>query len=147
KHGIKLVKFFHPSQQPTLLLQLPSVAPGQLQLRNLHHQLFTLRQKLVQRWIEQTNGDRIAGHLAIEPDEILFLQREELIEKLLSLLFRPRQNHLLHNWNAILGEEHMLRPAESDPLRPEAARDVRLIRHVGIGTNMHRPYTVGPRQN
>ena len=138
------MEFLDAGQQPTRFFEPGSVAPGQFQLRNLHHQVFTLRQKFVQRRIEQTNGDRIARHLAIEPDEILFLQRQELIEKLFSLLFGPRQDHLLHNRDAILGEEHMLRPTESNPFRTEAARNFRLVRHVRIGADAKRPHAVGP---
>ena len=138
------MEFLDAGQQPALFFEAGSVAPGQFQLRNLHHQVFTLRQKFVQRRIEQTNSDRIACHLAVEPDEILFLQRQELIEKLFPLLFRPRQDHLLHNRDAILGEEHMLRPTESNPFRTKATRDVCLIRDVCIGADVEFPYAVGP---
>ncbi|MCG3774518.1 MAG: hypothetical protein JW395_1341 [Nitrospira sp.] len=131
-------------QQPAFLLKPGSVAPSELQLRDLHHQLFTLRQKFVQRRIEQTNGDRVARHLAIESDEILFLQRQELIEKLFPLFFRPRQDHLLHDRNTILGKEHMFRPTEADPFRTETTRDLRLIRHIRIGADTKRPHFVGP---
>ena len=138
------MEFLDAGQQPSLLFESGSVASGQFQLRNLHHQVFTFWQKLVQRRIEQANGDRIARHLAIEPDEILLLQRQELIEVFFPLLFRPRQDHLLHDRDAILGEEHMFRPAESNPFRPEAPRDLRLIRHVSIGADAELPHAVGP---
>src|SRR3546814_6767142 len=48
-----------------LVTGVQTCAPSDL----LHHQVFTLRQKFVQRRIEQTNGDRIARHLAIERSE------------------------------------------------------------------------------
>ena len=60
-------------------------AAGELELGDFNHQVFTLRQKFVQRRIEQTDRDRIAFHLAVESDEVLLLQRQQLIEILFPL--------------------------------------------------------------
>src|SRR5689334_4812676 len=100
----------------------------------------------MQRRIEQADGHREAFHLAIESDEVLLLQWQQLREISLSLFPGARQNHLLHDRNAVFREEHMLRTAETDAFRAEPSGDLGLIRDIGIGPDMERSELIRPIQ-
>ena len=67
---------------------------------------------------------------------------------LASAALRPlavvREDHLAHRRDPLLLEEHVLRPAQADPLRPEASGDARVERRVRVGAHLHRPRLVGP---
>src|SRR5206468_1202746 len=90
----------------------------QLHARDLHHQLLALGQKLVQRGVQQADGDRVALHGAVESDEIALLQRQQLGQLALTVLTGLGQDHLLHNRDAVLGKEHVLGPAYTAPVKP-----------------------------
>ena len=60
EHGVHLVQFFHASQQRTQFLQLGRAGLGVFEVRDLNQQVFALGQELVQRRIEQADGDRAA---------------------------------------------------------------------------------------
>ena len=141
------MQLFDPGQKPLPLFNDGWSAAGQFELGDLHHQVFPLRQEFVQRRIQESNGDGKALHFPVEADEILLLQRQQLIEILFTVLAFPGQNHLLHDRNAIFGEEHMLGAAQSDPFRPECPRNPGLIRHVGVSPDLEAAHLVGPFQD
>src|SRR6185369_13581064 len=90
EHRIRLTNTIHLSQQGALVIDLVEHVihvvqrardfQFHLQLGELGQKLFGIRQKLVQRRIEQTNRDRKAGHLAKDADEIATLERQQLLE-------------------------------------------------------------------
>ena len=46
-----------------------------------------------------------------------------------------------------LAEEHVLGAAESDALGAEVARDLRVVRQVGVGAHLERAELVGPAED
>ena len=144
QHGIELMELLHSSQEPPFLLHPRRVSANELQPRDLHHQLFPFGQEFMERGVEQTNRHGEAFHLTVQPDEVLLLQREQLRQVALALFPRAGQDHVLHDRDPILGKEHMLGPAEPDPLGPEAPGDAGLLRHVRIGPDPQHPELVGP---
>ena len=65
----------------------------------------------MERWIEQPDRHRKTFHLPVQADEVLFLERQQLVQILFPLLRGPRQNHFLHKGNPDFGKEHVLSPA------------------------------------
>jgi hypothetical protein len=59
---------------------------------------------------------------------------------------RLREDHLAHGQDAVLLEEHVLRPAESDPLRAEKHRRRARRGRVGVGAHAQPPPRVRPLQ-
>ncbi len=85
-----------------------------LQLGKLAAQLFRVRQKLVQRRIEQANRYRQSGHLAKDADEIAALQRQQLFERLFARADAFRKNHLAHRRETLIAKEHVLGATQAD---------------------------------
>ncbi len=144
EHRIELVQLLDPLQQAPFLFDDLRLPAGQLQFGDLHHQLLAVRKELVERRIEEADGDGIAFHLPVESDEVLTLKGQELLEVPFALLPRPSEDHLLHDRDPVLGEEHVLRPTETDAFGAEPACDARLIRHVGVRPHLERAHLVGP---
>ena len=69
------------------------------------------------------------------PGEIGALHGQELLQRFAAGFFVARQNHLLHEGQAIFGEEHMLGAAEADAFGAELAGDVGVARDIGIGAH------------
>ena len=53
-------------------------------------------------------------------------------------------DHLLHPGKPILGEEHMFRPAQADPLGSEVSRRNGVAGDVGVGPHAQSAHLVGP---
>ena len=60
EHRVHLVQFFHARQQRTKFLQLGRAGLGVFEVLDFDEQFFPLGQELVQRRIEQADGDRAA---------------------------------------------------------------------------------------
>ncbi len=60
EHGVLLVQLFHASQQRPQLLELGRAGLGVFKVLDFDQQVFTFGKELVQRRIEQANGDRAA---------------------------------------------------------------------------------------
>ena len=81
-----------------------------------------MRQELVQRRVEQADGDGQAVHRLEDADEVRLLERLELGER--RLAGRPRRRRGSSSRMAAmrsLAEEHVLGAAEADPLGAELA--------------------------
>ena len=85
----------------------------------LLHALVGPRQELVERRIQEADGDRLPLHDLEEVVEVGPLHREEDLQRLAPLLFRVGDDHLPELHDPLLVEEHVLRAAEADPLRLE----------------------------
>ncbi len=123
QHGVHLAHGSHGFEHLALLCQLLFVAAQRLQARHLDQQLFIRGQELVQRRVDQADDDRVAlarlriDHGLEDALEVAALERQQLIERGLALLFRLGQDHLLHDGQALLLHKHMLGAAEADALR------------------------------
>ena len=82
-----------------------------MQLGNLHDEIFTFWEKLMQRRIQQSDRDRESLHGPVQPDEVALLEREQARQFAFPILGIFRQDHSLHDRHAVLGEEHVLRTA------------------------------------
>src|SRR6056297_2263353 len=83
-------------------------------------------QKLMQRRIEQPNGDRIALHRLKDFDEILSLERKQIHQRIAALLLAFRHNHTTHRRNSLVPKEHMLGAAETDTFGAKLQRFSRI---------------------
>ena len=115
-----------------------------LELRDLHHQLFALRQELVQRRIDGADRDRLAFHRLEHAVEVLALQRQQLVERGAAILLVLREDHALDDRDAALAEEHVLGAAEADAARAEGVGELGLIGQVGVRPHAEAPELVGP---
>ena len=104
-----------------------------------------LGQELMQRRIEQANGDRQPGHLRRMPTKS---------SRCIGRIFASALARCLAFSAMIISrtasmrsgaEEHMLGAAQADALGAEIARDLRVMRRVGIGAHTQRALLVGPR--
>ena len=100
----------------------------------------------MQRRVDEANHDRKAVHRTEQPGEVVGLEplelRESGIERLDGLAIVRRevrigpglrgrrrrgiQDHAPNRGEAVLLEEHVLGPAQADPLRAERARALRI---------------------
>ena len=99
--------------------------------------LLGVRQELVQRRIEQPDGDRQALHDLEQLDEIAALHRQELGERRAPRLLVVGQDHLAHRPDAVLVEEHVLGAAEPDALGAEL--DARRRASAGVSALARTP--------
>ena len=138
EHRVELVELFDAVQQRLLLAELALVAVARFQLGDLDHQVFALRQELVERRIDQADGHGRAVHRLEHAVEVVALERQQLVERGAAIGFVVRQNHPLHDRDAAFAEEHVLRAAQTDAARAEGVGQLRLIRQVRVGADAER---------
>src|SRR5690606_28951721 len=107
--------------------------------RYLPDLLLAPRQELMQRRIEQTDGDRQALHDREDLDEVLLLHRLQLFERGASPGLVLCDDHLTHGDDTVRIEEHMLRTAEADSLAAEFDRGAAIERSFGVGPDLQAP--------
>ncbi len=116
-----------------------------LQLGEFVAQLFRIRQKLMQRRIEQANRHRQPRHLAKDSDEVTTLQRQQLFERLFARTDTFGKDHLAHRCEALIAKEHMLSAAKSDSFSAKTACRLCVERRVGICAHTQTTEMIGPR--
>ena len=100
----------------------------------------------MQRRVEQPDRHRVRGHGAEDADEVLALERQEPVHRLLPVLDVLGHDHLAHDRDALVPEEHVLGPHEPDALRPELPRLGRVRGRVGVGAHPGRGAIPRPAQ-
>ena len=103
-----------------------------------------LRQKFVQRRVEQPNGDRQPLHGTENPDEVGLLHGQNLAQRAHAGVGIVGQNHLADRVDAVALEEHVLGPTQADALGTERARDLGVVRRVRVGPDAQTARAVGP---
>ena len=103
-----------------------------------------MRQKFVQRRIEQADGDRQARHHTENPFEIGALFGEQFGERR-----RPPgavfgQDHPPHAGDAAGFKKHVLGAAQPDAFGAETARGAAIGRRFGVGAHLQPAVLVGP---
>ena len=73
--------------------------------------------------------------------------RQELLERAPALLLAGGHDHLAHDRQPVLGHEHVLGPAEADPLRSELARLRRVLGRVCVRPHLQAAKPVGPAED
>ena len=106
-------------------------------------QLLDVGKELVQRRVEQPDGDGQAVHRLEDALEVAALQLLELLERGVLLGFGVGEDEPLHERQAV-AEEHVLGAAEADALGAELARDLGVVRQVGVGAHLHARGTRRP---
>src|SRR6185503_18453167 len=124
EHWIRFTNAIDLAQQLTLVIDLVEHVvhitqrrrPFQLhlQLGQLVTQFFRIRQELMQRRIKETNRYRKTGHLAKDTDEVTALQRQQLFECLFARADALGEDHLAHDGESLIAEEHVLGATQSD---------------------------------
>ena len=95
---------------------------------DLEQQVGQVGQELVQRRVEQPDRDRQPLHRLKNALEVVLLQRQQLVERDLALLAGRGHDHLLHDRQPVLAEEHVLGAAQADALGAELAGLGRVLR-------------------
>ena len=127
EHGVELVELFDAREQLPLLVELAPVAVGHFQLGDFDHEVFALRQELVQRRIDRPDGDRLPLHRLEHAVEVGALQRQQLQHRLFPIGHVVGEDHALHDRQAIFAEEHVLGAAQADAARAERIGGLRLV--------------------
>ena len=109
-------------------------------------QLLDVGEELVQRRVEQADGDGQAVHRLEDALEVGALELLELVERGLLGRFVGREDEALDDRQPV-AEEHVLGAAEPDALGAEAARHLRVVREVGVGAHAERAELVGPPEH
>ena len=106
--------------------------------------LGVVRQELVQRRIEQPDRHRQAVHRREDADEVLALQRQQLLQGRAAVLLVGRQDHRPHRLDPLALEEHVLGAAQADAFGTELAGPLGVGRRVGVRADLQRAILVGP---
>ena len=93
--------------------------PRRLGHGDLDREVGEVGEELVQRRVEEPDGDRQAVHGLEDLDEVGPLERQQLVEDLLALLVGLGEDEVLDE-QAAFAEEHVLGAAQADALGPEA---------------------------
>src|SRR5690606_25007123 len=101
-------------------------------------------EELVQRRVEEADGDGQALHGGEDADEVVALEGQEFLEGRLAFIHRLGDNHLPHGGDAVALEEHVLGAAEADALGAELPGPLGIGRGVGVGADAHGAVLVGP---
>jgi hypothetical protein len=136
EHGVGLVQFLGP------LHQLLGVQAGGL--GHGHDVFFRVRQELVQRRVEQADGDRQAFHDREQLDEVGLLEGRDLGQGRAAAGLVVGQDHLAHGGDPGVVEEHVLGAAQADALGAELAGGLGVQRGLGVGADLHAAHRVGP---
>ena len=110
-------------------------------------QLEAVGQELVQRRVEQANRHRPSDHRLEQALEVALLEREQLVQRGLPAGVVLGHDHRPHLRLAIGGHEHVLGPAQPDPLGAEAVRAGGVLGRVGVRPHADLPQLVGPAQD
>ena len=95
-----------------------------------------VRNKFMQRRIEQTYSHRTTGHCLEDSLEVGLLIWQDLGKSFAASLSIFCQNHLTHGFDLFTFEEHVFRTAKTDTYRTEITGNFGIMRSVGIGTNL-----------
>ena len=114
---------------------------------NLRRELRQVGQELVQRRVEQPDRHRQSLHRLEQTLEVLLLQRQQQRERVAARVRAVGHDHRPHLRLAVLGHEHVLRPAQADALRAQLARLARVARRVRVRPDLQPPDVVGPAEH
>ena len=102
------------------------------------------RHKLMQRRVQEADRDRRSLQCLVELLEIALLDRQDLRQRLLSLLHRVGADHLAEGLDPVLLKEHVLGPAQPDALSSKLMRPPCVCRRVRVRADLHSPVLVRP---
>ena len=94
--------------------------------------------ELVERRIEEADGDGITAQRLEQALEVRLLHGLDLLERRLALLDRFGADHLAEFVDPALAEEHVLGAAKADALRAERSRLLGVLGRIGIRSDAER---------
>ena len=109
--------------------------------------LLERRQELVQRRVEEADRHRQPGHGLEDALEVGLLERQQPVERIATPGLVGCEDHLLHDGQPLLAEEHVLGAAEPDALRAELAGLRRVVGVVGVRAHLEPAQVVGPLED
>ena len=101
----------------------------------------------MQRRVEEPDRHRQAGHGPEDPLEVGLLEGEQPVESAAASAFVVSEDHLLHDRQALLAEEHVLGAAEADALRAELTCPRRVLGRVGVRADLQPAQLVRPAED
>ena len=144
EHRVRLGQFLDAREQELCLAEVALIAVL-LDALDGARRFEQRRQELVERRVEQADGDRQAIHRLENADEVALLHRTNLVERDLALRIVVGEDHLAHDRQASLAHEHVLSTAEADALGTETAGAGGVLRRIGVGTHAQAADVIGPR--
>ena len=102
------------------------------------------RNELVERRIEEADGDRHTFEGFVELLEVFLLHGKDLLESFFTLFLGGGADHLAEGVDAAFGEEHVLGTAEADAFCAKLTGLTGIFRSIGIGTDLHGSEVVRP---
>ena len=105
--------------------------------------LFGGRNELMQRRIEEADGDGIAAQRLVQFFEVGLLHRLDLGESRFALFDGVGADHLAERGDPCRIEEHVLGTAKADALRAERGSLFRILRGIRVGADRHCLVLVG----
>jgi hypothetical protein len=101
----------------------------------------------VQRRVEQPDRHRQPGHRLEDTLEVALLERQQPVERVAPPGLVFGEDHLLHDGQPLLAEEHVLGAAEADPLGAELARLRRVGGGVCVRVHLQPPDLIRPAED
>ena len=145
QHRVALVERAHPLEH---VLELGDLAvAAHARLGQVLDDRLAVGQELVQRRVEQADGDRQAVHRLEHALEVGLLHRQQLVERGPAAGLVVGHDHRLHLRLAVGGHEHVLGAAEPDALGAERARTARVLGRVGVRAHAERAQLVAPAED
>ena len=99
----------------------------------------------MQRRVEEADSGGSALEGFKYADEVLALQRQELLESLFAAGFVVGKDHLSHRDDTVAFEEHVFCAAQADAFGAELDGDGSVVRRVGVGADAEFAVLVGQR--
>ena len=115
--------------------------------RVLHEQLLDVGEELVQRRVEQPDGDGQPVHRLEDALEVGALELGQLLERAAfsSASSAARMNRC--TMRQAVAEEHVLGAAQPDAFGTESPCDQRVLGQVGVGAHLEHAQLVGPAEH
>ena len=101
------------------------------------------RDELMQRRVEEADGDGVAAQRFKQTFKVCLLHRLDLGESRFALFDRLRADHFAEGVDAAFAKEHVLGTAQADALRAERGGLLCILRGVCIGTDAQSLILVG----
>ena len=119
------------------------------QLKTLHQQrlLHQIRQELVERRIEEPDGDGKPLHCGEDALEVGLLHRQDLIERIRPGLVGFRQDHAADRRQPVSSHEHVLGATQPDALGTQFTSLGCVLEVVGVRAHPEFTDLVGPRDH
>src|SRR5258708_7207322 len=137
EHGVEFMQALDALQNGFGFFDFLGISVGMFQLKNPVVKLRPAGQELMQRRIQQTDGNRQSVHGFEQAMEIFALHRQQFVECFATARLVVGHDHFAHVVEAVFGKEHVLSAAETHAFRSECAPLNCIARDVPIRSDAH----------